>query len=165
MSELAERGIGAKIDGEAISWDSAPSGETFRRDFLFVHHSLEGPIRTPKIALLRNPRDSHLNGGSTSITIPPLVCNVLCELVGSTRVASHSMKREAEANGSAYAVDSSTVTRGIDAAVAESAAFQASKPVALLANVQALLGCTTEEVLNLMLMTRRGTSCFIAVAL
>ena len=28
LSELAEEGIGAKIDGGALSWDSGPSGET-----------------------------------------------------------------------------------------------------------------------------------------
>lgn len=73
-----------------------------------------------------------------------LVCERDPELPGPARVTL--IKGESEANGDAYAVDSAMVTRGTDTALAESAASEASKSVALLANVQALLGCTMEEV-------------------
>lgn len=68
--------------------------------------------------------------------------NVLYEFPGPVRVASH-VKGESEANGEANAVDSAMVTRGTDMALSES---EASKSVALLANIKALLGCTMEEV-------------------
>lgn len=74
--------------------------------------------------------------------------NVRCEPPGLARVTSH-MNGASEANGDAHAVDSSSmIARGTDAALTESAASEASKSVALLANVQTLLGCTMEEVLN-----------------
>eukprot|EP00903_Cladosiphon_okamuranus_P011049 g10434.t1 len=88
LSELAEQGIGAKINGGAIWCNSGPSG----------------PVR----------------------------------------VASH-VKGESGANGDACTVDSAMVTRGADVALSES---EASKSVALVAKIKALLGCTMEEVIG-----------------
>lgn len=69
--------------------------------------------------------------------------NVLCEVAGSARVTYRSMKGASEADGDSYAADSPMVARGTDTAASE-----ASKPVALLADIRALLGCTMEEVRN-----------------
>lgn len=73
---------------------------------------------------------------------------MLCKLAGPARVTSHSIKGESEANGDAFAGDGPMVSRGTDAGFAESTASEASKSAALLTNIQSMLGCTMEEVLN-----------------
>lgn len=61
-------------------------------------------------------------------------------------MTSHTVQGELETNGDAFAVEMAIVTRGTDSTLTESAASEASKSVALLANIQALLGCTMDEV-------------------
>lgn len=110
--------------------------------------------------MLHDPYNSHpnANGASTQRALFFLACGRGCELAWPARVTSHGTKGESHANG-AYTAGSPIV---FDAISAGSAASDASKSVALLANIQELLGCTMEEVRHTYF---RGGRCAVLMAI